>query len=74
MGFLLLCEAPLPSLEPCTGLGGILASLLPAGLSAFPDSELALCCQVHMDKMLWFETWHKSASDAWTAAGFFPFV
>lgn len=74
MGFLHLCGAPLSSLEPCTGLGGVLASILPAGLSALPDSELAPCCQVHMDKMLWFETWHKSATNAGTAAGFFPFV
>lgn len=52
--------------------GGFLACILPAGLSTSPDSELAPRYRVHADKMLQFKTWHKSAINAWTAAGFFP--
>lgn len=71
MGLLPLCEAPLlPSLKCCTGLQGFQALIVPAGLSAYPGSELPQCYQVHSDKML--KPWHKSAISAWSTAGFFP--
>lgn len=72
-GFLHPCEAPLlPLLERCTGLGGFLACIVPAGLSTFHNSQLAPCYQVHTDKMLQFKTRHESAINAWSAAGFLP--